>query len=276
MTGNSWKILSRGGDAGLVLAVDFSNTGRPLAGFHDLAPRLDPPVTLWETLPPASGQVAPTDYVDWWLTEIRQSGQPVRAVLGYCAGAVLAAQMAERIATWQDEPLLILLDPELPNTLGIYRDFHLVGDALAAVLSPDELREFHEEGRRVQEKYGDEDIRAVGLALGEVFTAAISTSAERLGLDDEIRDELAGVFDSLVAYLVAATQFDPLPVWSRGIVICSHEPGSGAPVRPMMKVGRVVEIEVKHQDLLRHELTARATSDLLAGRTGGQATPSHP
>ncbi len=276
MTKNSWKILSQGPDQGLVLAVDFSNTGRPLAGFHDLVPRLDRPITVWETLPPPAGEVAPTGYVDWWLTEIRQSGQPVRAVLGYCAGAVLAAEMAERIATWQDRPLLILLDPELPNTLGLYRDFHTAGDSMTALLSEEEMREFHEAGRRVQEKYGDDDIGAVGSALGEVFTAAMSTAAERLGLDDEIRDELAGVFDSLVAYLVAATKFDPLPIWARSIVIRSRELGSGAPVGHKMKVGHVIEIGVKHQDLLRHDLTARAASDLLAGRTGGQATPSNP
>lgn len=262
----AWKILTQSPDPALVLAVDFSTTGRPLAGFNDLGPRLDPPVTLWETLPPAPGEVPTTGYVDFWLAGIRQTGRRVRAVLGYCAGAVLAAQMTERIATWQEEPLLVLLDPERPNTLGLYRDFHAVGDSLVAFMSEEELRGFHAAGRRVQEKYGDDDISSVGSALGEVFTAAMGTAAERLGLDDEIRDELAGVFDSLVGYLVAATRFDPLPSWARSVAIRSREVGGGAPV------GREIKIDVKHHDLLRHDLTARAASDLLAGRRVGQAT----
>jgi hypothetical protein len=265
-----WKILGQGPDSGLVLAVDFSNTGRLLAGFNDLVPRLDPPVTVWETLPPAAGQVAATDYVDWWLAEVRQSGRPVRAVLGYCAGAVLAARLAERVATWQDEPLLILLDPELPNTLGLYRDFHTVGDSMTAVLSEAELREFHEAGQRVQDKFGDDDIAAVGSALGEVFATAMATAADRLGLDDEIRDELAGVFDSLVAYLVAATRYDPRQVWARSTAICAVEPDTGAPgghAPGRAPVRHEITLEVNHRDLLRHDPTAGAVSDLLAGRT---------
>jgi hypothetical protein len=263
MAENSWKTLSKGHDPRLVLALDFSNTGRLQAGFHDLVPRLDPPVTVWEALPPAPRQVASTGYVDWWLADVRGSNQTVHAVLGYCAGAVFAAEMAERIATWQDAPLLILLDPELPNALGLYRDFHTVGDAMASVLSQDELREFHEAGRRVQEKFGDEDLGSVGSALGEVFTATIATAAERLGLDDEIRDELAGVFGSLVEYLVAATRFDPRPIWARSIAIRSVKPGDGAPIRH--PVEHEIRIVVEHHHLLRHDPTARAVSNLLAG-----------
>ena len=265
MANNAWKILGLGPDPGLVLTVDFSNTGRPLAGFRDLMPRLDPPVTAWETLPPTAGQVGTTDYVDWWLAEIRHSGRSVRAVLGYCAGAVFAAEMAEHIAIWQDAPLLVLLDPELPNTPGLCRDFHIAGDAMAAILSPEELREFHNAGLQVQATFGD-NLTVVGAALGEIFTAAIATAAKRLDLDDEIRDELAGVFGSLVGYLEAATHFDPRPIWSKSIVI--HSAGLGGAAR----AGHGIMIDVNHRDLLRHDATARALSDVLAGRTVRRTT----
>lgn len=256
MSQNAWKILSNGAE--LVLAVDFSNTGRLQAGFHDLVPRLEPAHTVWETLPPAAGTDSGA-YVEWWLGEVRAAGRPVHAVLGYCAGAVFAAEMAERIATWQDAPLLVLLDPELPKTVGLYRDFHTAGDSMTALLSPDELREFHEAGWRVQEKFGDDDITAVGPALGEIFTAAVATAAERLELDDELRDELAGVFGSLIGYLTAAGRFDPREVWARSTAITSAELGSGA------VAGREIQFPVKHDDLLRHDEAARALSELLSG-----------
>lgn len=268
MAKNSWKILSQGSDRGLVLAVDFSHTGRSQASFRDLVGHLNPRLTVWETLPPTGRHVPPHGYVDWWLGEIRQSDQPVRAVLGYCAGAVLAAQMVERIATWQDEPLLVLLDPELPNTFGLYRDFRTVGDSMAGLLSKEELCEFHQAVQRVQEKYNDDDICRVGLALCEVFSAAIATAAKRLDLDNEIRDELADVFDSLVQYLVAATLFDPLAIWARSPAIRSREP-DGAPLKHGSRVGREITIDVKHHDLLRYGPAAHVVSDLIAQRMGG-------
>jgi len=258
---NSWKVLGQGPEQDLVLAVDFSSTGRPIAGFNDLVPRLDPPVTAWETLPPPAGHVDRDGYVDWWLAEVRRSGRPVRAVLGYCAGAVFAAQMAERIADWQEEPLLVLLDPERPNTLGLYRDFHTVGETMASMLSEDELRRYHESASAVREKFGDDDLTAVGTALGEVFTDVMGTVAERLELDDEVREELTGVFGSLVEYLVAADRFDPAEVWARSTAIRSGGPGGGA------AVGHEITVDVEHHDLLRHDPTARAVSELLAART---------
>src|ERR671936_774659 len=79
VTENPWRILSHGDDSDLVLAVDFASTGRLQAGFRELVPRLSPPVTVWEALPPAARQVAANGYVEWWLAEIRDRGRAVRA-----------------------------------------------------------------------------------------------------------------------------------------------------------------------------------------------------
>lgn len=254
----SWKSLTKGDRDELILSVDFSTSGRTQASFADFAPRLDPPAAaFWTTLPPtADDAVALDGYVDWWLTDVRKSGRRVTAVLGYCAGAVFAAALAERIGAWQDTPALVLFDPELPNTAGLYKDFHAAGDSLASLLMPEELTEFHEAGRQIERRYAD-DLAAVGPELALIFTRAVGTAAERLELDDDIRDDLAGVFGSLVGYLAAASAIDPLPLWARGTAITS-----GPPSYP---VGREIRFDVDHDDLLRINGVARALSELLSG-----------
>lgn len=254
----SWKSLTKGDRDELILSVDFSTSGRTQATFADLAARLDPPTaTVWTTLPPtADDAVALDGYVDWWLGNVRQSGRRVTAVLGYCAGAVFAAALAERIGEWQDTPAVVLFDPELPNTVGLYKDFHSAGDSMASLLMPEELEEFHEAGREIERRYAD-DLAAVGPELALIFTRAVGTAAERLELDDDIRDELAGVFGSLVGYLAAASHIDPLPLWTRAIAITSG--------RPAYPVGREIRIDVDHDDLLRINGAARALSELLSG-----------
>jgi hypothetical protein len=255
---NAWKTLSTGAADELVLAVDFSTSGRAQAAFSDLAPLLDPPATVWTTVPPsADDAVAPAAYTDWWLEGIRASGRRVRAVLGYCAGGVFAAAMAERIATWQEPPHLVLFDPELPNTRDLYRDFHTAGDSMSALLEPEELDDFHEAGRRVEQRSAGGDLAAVGPELAGIFTAALGTAAERLELDDDIRDELAGVFDSLVRYLTAAAGIDPRALWTAATAITSREPAQ--------TVGREIRLAVAHDDLLRDPATARTLTELLAG-----------
>lgn len=260
MAGKSWNVLGRGPGQDLVLAVDFSSTGRPMAGFRDLVPLLDPPLTVWETAAPAGGAVPPAGYVDWWLVEVERSGRPVRAVVGYCAGAVLAAQIAAQIAARHDAPRLVLFDPELPNTAGLHRDFHAAGDSMAAMMAPGELDRYHAAAERVRAEFGDDDVLSVGSALDEVFTATMTGIAERIGLDNEVRDELAGVFGTLVQYLAAAQLFDPHAMWARSTAIRST--GAAA-----VEVGGDVVLDVSHDDLLRHTGAARALSDLLGTAT---------
>lgn len=270
----AWKTLSGdedGGDGhGLTLAVDFTTSGRGQAQFADLAGILAPhtAATVWASVPPPADADVAHDgeaYLDWWLGEVRDSGRHVEAVLGYCAGAVHAAALAERIAEWQhDAPQLLLFDPELPNTAGLYHDFHAAGDTLAGLLTPEELAEFHAAGQRLEARYGDGELPAAGAELAAVFTAAVGTAAERLELDDDIRDELAGAFDSLVGYLTAATTLDPLPAWSAATALTTS-----APAHP---VGRELRQDTPHDDLLRDPATARALAGLLdAGRAARTA-----
>ncbi|MGW7385791.1 hypothetical protein [Streptomyces sp. NPDC054794] len=260
----AWKTLSSGESESLLLAVDFAAGSRAPAQFADLAPLLDPPLTLWASRPPGpDDQVPPTGnaYLDWWLGEVRASGAPVEAVLGYCAGGVFAAALAERIADWQPAPRLILLDPELPSTSGLYDDFHTAGDSLGALLTPAELDAFHARGEALKAQYGDDQLPVAGRELADTFTAAVAAAADRLDLDEDIRDELSGAFVSLVSYLTAATTLSPLPAWTTATALTTT-----APDHP---IGDEHRVPVAHDDLLRSTATAHALQRLLADRPVG-------
>jgi hypothetical protein len=234
-----------------------------MAGFRDLVPLLDPPMTVWETVVPADETVEPAAFMDCWLADVERSGRPVRAVAGYCAGAVLAAQLAERLTLRQDPPRLLLLDPELPNTAGLYQDFRAAGDSMAAMMAPGEPDRYHAAAERIRAEGRDDDIVSAGAALDEVFTVAMTGIAERMGLDDQVRDELAGAFRALVRFLSAAQLFDPEEMWARATTIRST--GGAA-----LTADREVVLDVGHDDLLRHTGTARALAGLLGTATAGE------
>ncbi|MEU6868888.1 hypothetical protein ABZ924_37640 [Streptomyces sp. NPDC046876] len=262
MSPRAWRALSHGADDAVTLVVDFTGSGREQAQFADLAPLLDPPLTVWASLPPLPGdEVARTGgaYLDWWLAGLREEGTRVAAVAGYCAGSVFAAALADRIGEWQERPQVILLDPELPSCDGMFRNFHGVGGTLAAVLDEAELAAFHAVGNRLEQQGGPDGTGAVastGLVLEQAFGEAVATTAERLDLDDDIRDELSGAFSALVGYLTAAADLADPAAWAGATAVTS-----AAPRHP---VGRELRIDVPHDDLLRAPAAARAVSALIA------------
>jgi non-ribosomal peptide synthetase component F len=208
---STWQILRKGDQSGLTLTVDFTSTGRTQACFRDLVPLVDTADDVWETVaPPAGEDRGGADYVARWIRGVRKRERVVDTVIGYCVGAVYAAPLAEQLADLQgSRPRLIVLDPELPNIAGLYRDFHGAGGALTTILTPEELTTFHADGEAVRERYGLDDITLIGPALSEIFRAATDVAGVRLGLDEDLRAELGDSFASFVAYLRAATQIDP-------------------------------------------------------------------
>lgn len=264
MKKNSWQILRKGGQGGLALTVDFTSTGRTQACFRDLVPLLTAPGEVWETVAPAAGAEAAmsgADYVERWAKAVRKRERTVDTVIGYCAGAVFAAPLAARLAESQDSaPRLVLLDPELPNIVGLYRDFHAAADALKTILSPDEITKFHADGQAVQQRHGFEDLSLIGPALAGIFRDAIDVAGRRLGLDEDIRGELGGSFASFVGYLRAATELDPLPLWAGATAITSaHSTRRGA------RFAREIRLDVDHDQMLRHPDVAAAVSELMTG-----------
>ncbi|KAB1145536.1 hypothetical protein RM555_28000 [Micromonospora sp. DSM 115977] len=269
MKKNSWQILRKGGPGGLTLTVDFTSTGRTQACFRDLVPLLSAPGEIWETVAPASGAedtMSGADYVERWAKGVRRRERTVDTVIGYCVGAVFAAPLASRLAESQDEaPRLVLLDPELPNIVGLYRDFHAAADALRTILTPEEIAAFHADGQAVQEKHGLEDLTLIGPALAGIFSDAIDVAGRRLGLDDDVRAELGGSFASFVGYLRAATEIDPAPQWATATAITSaHSTQRG------QGFGRTIPLAVDHDQMLRHPDVAATVSGLMTGADAGQ------
>jgi hypothetical protein len=258
----SWRVLNDGDSADVVLAADINIAGRKEAGFADLARRLDPALAVWETDPPRviddftrSG----ADYLDRWAEEVRASGRPVRAVLGFCAGSVFAAGLAGRVEGWQGGPVpLVVADPEIPLAARVQEQFHDAVDEMLTVLTPEERAATQQEAK--QALADDPALAAFGPRLMEIFRDAGGLAFDRMGLNPAVRGELLTTVGSFVAFVIAAAQLDPVPGWSGATALRSRTAGAGAGAA---HAARVLRFEAEHVDLLRHEGVARAIAELL-------------
>ncbi|MFI9274301.1 hypothetical protein ACIGXM_26860 [Kitasatospora sp. NPDC052896] len=271
----SWKTLVDGGEsAGIVLAVDFDTTGRPEARFSDLVANLRTDFGVWETAPPAAGtEHARTGvgYLDYWTRRLAAERPPVKAVLGFCAGAVYAAALAERVAGLQrTEPLLVIFDPEISVAQTLMWQYHKVVGFMSSVISDQDVAAAREAGQRVHEQTPEIGALKVGLTrlIREIGEPAFS----RVGLDATRREELFVVFESFLSYLAAASEIDPLERWRSAVAFSSASPLSG--LRAMrssgvaagrLAVAREIEIDVEHGAMLADKELAEAVSGLLDG-----------
>ncbi|MET8544421.1 hypothetical protein ABZW03_27825 [Kitasatospora sp. NPDC004799] len=257
-----WRVLHSGDPADLVLAVDFFSPGRAEGAFSDLAPMLDGPYSVWETLQPAPGDetgMSGDDYLDRWLDALPRDAV-VRGVLGFCVGGIYGSALGERIAARQGRPpVTVLFDPEPVSPFVLYWQYHKLVDRLAGVLAPEEVQAAQLAGHQVQESESDPVV--VGAALVELYREYGSTGLERVGLDAARRAELMALFESYLAYLVAATQVATARDVSTSTVVSSDTPVNG------LHLGaREVPFAIDRHDLLRRPEVAAAVSDLLAAR----------
>lgn len=257
----AWRALSTGDQEEVVLACDFPTPIRPEATFADLASRLRPVRTVWEALPPPAGAErgwSADDYLRAWLDELRAAEVTVGAVLGFCAGSVFAAAIAERIAPWQERaPELVLFDPERPTGGALYAQYHRGAELFGSVLSPEEVADVLRRGQELL--HANDDVQVFGPALSELYVAAGDTAFERVGLDPVRRAELSATFTSFVNWVVAADQLDPTPAWARATVVSSATRGGGTGL-----AGRELPVDVAHVDLLRDDAVAGVLSGLLS------------
>ena len=183
---HSWHPIDENSDdKEVIITVDFTVTGRPVAGFTELAKHLETPYGIWESLPPAVGDetgMTGDDYLDRWTGELRASGAEVKAVFGYCASSVFALAIAERIATWQAKPRVVLFDPTAATGFTVlYYGFFRVVDALAAVLTEDEVRDAHAAGEAAQRTH--DDLETLTKEFVRLYRDVGTTAFERVELD---------------------------------------------------------------------------------------------
>jgi len=267
-----WRKLSAGDNpTGIVLAVDFDVTGRVEARFSDLVANLDTSYAVWEAVPPAADDTRTgADYVTHWLRGTQDAGLPVRALMGFCAGSVYAAALAERIGQTQDTaPLLLLFDPEvsMPRTL-LWQFLKIVG-FMSATISAEASAAMRDAGQKAfEENPKVDDLRK---ALSALVREQAEPAFEAAGLDRRLRSELLDIIDSCLSYLAAASDIDPLEQWKTATAFCSSSPMSGLRGMKMaghdVTVARDISVAADHGTLLADPQIAATVSRLLNGQT---------
>lgn len=265
----SWKLLNDRGGEGVILAADFPATGRPEAGFAEFAPRIAPGLQLWETVPTgagAPGAGSGADQVARWVDGLPGGDIPVVGVFGYCAGSVYAAALAEHVTKRQESaPAVVLFDPEAVSELTLYWQFHKVVGNLSVVLSPTEVGDAQEAGKKAREE--NPELVAFGAALDRIFQDVGRTAFARAGLDAERSAELGGTFTAFVSYLTAATEIDYAAGWAEATAITSRTETNGLNLARSNGredlIGREITFDIDHADLLRDENVARTVLGLL-------------
>ncbi|MER7013154.1 hypothetical protein ABT324_17170 [Saccharopolyspora sp. NPDC000359] len=267
-----WNVVHETNSPDVVLAADFPVTGRNEGGFPELVQQWGADVALWQTVPPTvmpDTDITPADYLKPWLSEVADSGRRVRAVLGYCAGSVFAAALAEEIAAWQQPaPEVVVLDPELITVVTAHLQFGRVMGNMAAVLNEDEVKQVEQDAAQLAAREGA-GTRAFTADLFTRFRPLAQQAFTRAGLEEEFGEELIELVGSFMTYLSVASQLDPRPGWARGTALSSTSPSSG--LNRMRASGEVGEgavaheltFDVEHRDLLRTAAVAEALTRIL-------------
>jgi hypothetical protein len=255
----AWTRISPGvGDT--VLAVDFDMTGRREATFRDLARRLPADLTLWQTAPPHDSYwstIPANRYLRHWRDHPDDKRQPVRAVIGYCAGSVFARVIAADLAAHQDRPpALVLFNPGVPNARTLNRDFDKIVGSLTA-LSQDERRSLNEDLLRLREQAGD-DFDELSAGCVRLYRKAGVIAFERQGIDRDIAVELVALFGAYVSYLAAARSLQGHPGGPPAVALTSREPDSAEGF-----IGERVGFDVARENLLDDPAAAAAAARLI-------------
>jgi hypothetical protein len=251
-----WKPLSRGHGKDLALTIDFEAVGRPEASFTDLMPMLSTELETWTATQPPEKSATSRDYLHYWSAGLRETGREIRAVLGYCAGAVYAAALASEIASWQPRlPAVVLLDPDLPTAATLVTQFENTITALTAVAPGPALDQAREAAAALRD---EPDLAALGGKLTELYRDVSEPAFARLGLKPGYREDVVTTFAELMSYLAAAAAIAPGAGWAAATAVIS----ATHPYQPA-GVARQVRVQADHAGLLHSAETAQLVSELL-------------
>jgi hypothetical protein len=255
---NWQQLCDRGPD--LVLCLDFAG-GRAVAGFAALAAAI-PADSCFLHIRQTCFDSAPDSLdtrVDRWVREVRETGRPVRAVLGYCAGTSLATCVADAVAAaGPDSPTVVLFDATAVTGAGLFDQFTSALAASAEHLTTGELDGARRWAAHLLEAYPD-DLSRVAAELADRYDQLMVVLAQRLSLNDFFRQELTRGFTAYLAYLHTASQGrldlhtgTPLLVSSKDYV-------------PPVNGARNISFDVGRADLLRDAEVVKLVADVLRG-----------
>lgn len=254
----SWRPISQAGGS-LILAVDFDAPDRPEASFADLAALLRPRRTIWQTAqPPAGTELSDgKDYVAWWLEGLPRQDSEVDAVLGFCAGSVLAGAIATEVALRQRRrPLLVLFDPEPPTRGSLLRDFDGAVEQLGPMLADQERLRLHDAASLAVDTSLDFD--AFCSALVDVFCEGVTSAFAGLKVGPGLSAQLAGSFRSYISYVKAAHQPAVPASWTTATAVISRTAGDWVELP-----NEQLRFDVDSADILRDASVAQAVSEAL-------------
>ena len=254
MNPTHWRRLADRGPE-LVLCLDFPG-GRATAGFADLAAGVPVDACFLHIDQPGAG---PLDAcVDRWVAEAAATGRPVRAVLGFCAGAALATRVTDAVAEAAPPPMTLLFDPVTTTAGTISHEFTSALEKSAEHLTVDELDGARALADGLVETRPD-DLPGLAAALVDRYDGLMGEVARRLSLNEFFRQQLTGGFTAYVEFLLLAGQgtFDtrsgtPLFVSSK-----DREPPADDAAH--------LSLDVDHTDLLREAVVHDLVAELLRG-----------
>jgi hypothetical protein len=250
----NWRQLTdRGHD--LVLCLDFPG-GRAAAGFTELAAGVPADVSFLHIRQAGARPLA--ECVNRWVAECAATGRPVRAVLGFCAGASLATRVADAIAATMPSPLVVLFDAMSPTGDSLASQFTSALESSARHLTADELADASALAEQLAATYPD-DLPPIAAALTVRYDLLMRAVAGRLSLPAFLLQELTDGFAAYLDYLVLAGE--------GGLDMHTTAPLflSSADEDPPPEGARAITLDIDHHDLLRDPEVHKLVTDLLTG-----------
>ena len=249
-----WRQLSDQGPD-LVPCLDFAG-GRTAAGFGELAAGVPTDVTFLHIRGEGAGPLAAR--VDRWVAELAAVGRPVRAVLGFCAGAALATRVADAIAVTESAPMTLLFDAVPTTGDSLADEFTSALESSAGQLTEDELADARGLSEQIAAAYPD-DLPRIAAALAARYGQLMHAVAGRLSLPEFFRAELTAGFTAYLDYLLLAGEggFDMRT--AAPLFVCSDG------YEPPVPGSRAIALDIGHDDLLRNPEVHELVADLLTG-----------
>jgi hypothetical protein len=248
-----WPLSDRGHD--LVLCLDYPG-GRAAAGFAELAAGVPTGACFLHFRQASTGPLAIG--AGRWAAEVAATGRPVRAVLGFCAGAALATRVADAVAATGPPPMVMLFDAALTTSESLTSGFTSALESSAGHLTADELADARSLSERLAAAYPD-DLPRIAAALTGRYDRLMRAVAGRLGLQEFFVKELIGGFTAYVDYLLLAGEggFDTRTTTPLFLTSAGYE--------PPVEGARAIALEIGHDDLLRDPGVHALVASLLRG-----------
>ncbi|HEX6521440.1 MAG TPA: hypothetical protein VF070_15785 [Streptosporangiaceae bacterium] len=254
----TWDVIFGTESDQLVLCVDFPVVGRREAGFAELATKIGTNYRFLQAKLPGSPpgpRFSGAAYVCRWIDEIQ--GRPIAAVLGRRVGSVYATALAEGISHWQQEPRLILFDPQYATVRLLGLELHREIEAISSLLSDDEIERTGKLAAELAESECCDVVDAAAAATG-IYWEISSVAYDRVGIGGNYCRKSFDPFASYMSLISAAGELDPSQAWERSTAIVSLPADDTCGI-----VGHSIPFEISHADLLRSDPVAKKVLELL-------------